>query len=509
MRALVIIAVVVVAAHAASLKWTGYANNNQWDTPTNWYPAQVPAANDDVTIESGVVQVPGNGACNSVVMGTLFDHPANLTIFGQFFVGNGGLNVAGNGNLIINSGDASVIASGPVSVGGLLSFMSGTISGKWTGVGKVDLGGAAQKVLSGCNFQMKGNSVLSGVILMKESSMMKLMGPVAASGDLTMQQDSSSVLIDMTTTSITYAGGQWIMQAAMKLGDLTLVSGNLTLFVETTFSKTLSIPRGSFVSTLGPSSVVFTGGVSGGGTVVAQGNSTTFGPIQKFDGSINACAGTCQTTYGSVGAIVLCGGSLMITNNIEVGTLTAMTGSVSGNGVLSAKYGVLASKGVIINGNVLFTSSVSIQPSLLTFSMTGCAVFASSCIASLSGPLQLTGALNALGVVNHGTFNADSDVSISNVGFTGNGTFNLAKSLQSQTNIFQQKIVSLGLKSVMKGFARVVVGDIKPEQGRVEGVVGGITFRCNPNCRNVNTPKQPAAEFNFHVTTATLPAAPK
>ena len=501
MRALVIIAVVVVAAHAASLKWTGYANNNQWDTPTNWYPAQVPAANDDVTIESGVVQVPGNGACNSVVMGTLFDHPANLTIFGQFFVGNGGLNVAGNGNLIINSGDASVIASGPVSVGGLLSFMSGTISGKWTGVGKVDLGGAAQKVLSGCNFQMKGNSVLSGVILMKESSVMKLMGPVTASGDLTMQQDSSAVLIDTTTTSITYAGGQWIMQATMKLGDLTLVSGNLTLLVETTFSKTLSIPQGSFVSGLGPASVVFTGGVSGGGTVVAQGNSTTFGPIQKFDGSINACAGLCSLSTANVAGLLLCGGVLSLTNTVVAASCTLQSGSLKGSGLLQAAKGYVATRGVNIEGQITFTSAVNFQTSQLIFEKSGKLIVAVGAQANQQGTLQLTGAQGAEGIVNRGTFTTNGDVVISNVGFTGDGTLNVHSSFALTSSSLSQGNVTLSHGSTFKGSNLNIGGiaEVMSVGGTLSAHIDLYNFECPDRCSHISSSGATFVEFGFIV----------
>ena len=499
MRTLIIVAAVLIAAQAASITWTGYAYNNQWDTPTNWYPAQVPAANDDVTIASGNVQVPGNGACNSVTMGTQFDTPANLTVFGQFYVGNGGLNVAGNGNLIINSGDASVIASGAVAIGGTLSFMSGSISGKWTGVGKVDLGGPAQKILSGCSFQMKGNCALSGVILMKESSVMKLMGPITASGDLVTQQDSSSVLIDTTATSLTYTGGSWIVQATMKLGDLTLVSGNISLFVETTFSKTLPIPQGSSIITLGTSTVAFNAGVSGAGTVVAQGNVTSFGPIEKFDGNINACGGICQMSTGSVAGMLLCGGSLTLSNNINVGSFSATTGTVLGSGVMTAEYGELHSKGVNINAAIAFTSNVSIMPSLMTFSTSGSMTFSTTSYVT-AGVMQLTGALNAPGIINNGFFSAGGDISISNVGFTGTGNIELKKSLlQTQTNTFQQTNVTLSQNSAIKGFARVMAADIMAEQGTIEGVIGGITFRCDPDCKNVNTPKQPTADFNFHV----------
>ena len=469
--------------------------------PRTGTPPKSPAANDDVTIESGNVQVPGNGACNSVTMGTLFDQPANLTVFGQFYVGNGGLKVAGNGNLIVNSGDASIIASGPVAIGGTLSFMSGTISGQWTGVGKVDLGGPAQKVLSGCNFQMKGNCALSGVILMKESSVMKLMGPITASGDLVTQQDSSSVMIDTTATSLTYTGGSWIVQATMKLGDLTLVSGNISLFVETTFSKTLPIPQGSNIITLGTSTVAFNAGVSGAGTVVAQGNVTTFGPIEKFDGNINACGGICELGSANVAGVTLCGGILSLTGSVVATSFTIQTGSIKGTGVLQSAKGYVATRGVNIEGQVSFTSSVNFQAALLTFGMGGKVTIAAGAQANQQGTLQLTGASGAPGIVNRGAFNSNADVVIANVGFTGDGTLNVHNNFALSAASLSQGNVTLSPKSMLKGNDVNIGGiaEIVTLSGPINAHIDLYSFTCTKRCKKISSAGTARVEFGFTV----------
>ncbi|CUI12789.1 membrane-associated protein, putative, partial [Bodo saltans] len=130
MKLLAIVAALAVATNAISISWTGYGNDNQWTNKVNWSPDQVPSTGDDVTIASGIVQVTIPTGVNSLVMGTSFNAPANLTVFQSFFIGTGGLQVEGNGNLFINSGTAAV--SGQVTIGGNLYFQSGQISGQWT-----------------------------------------------------------------------------------------------------------------------------------------------------------------------------------------------------------------------------------------------------------------------------------------------------------------------------------------------------------------------------------------
>jgi hypothetical protein len=148
MKLVVAVCALICVANAASIKWTGLAQNNQWTSTVNWYPAQVPGPNDDVTIETGSVQVTISTGVNSLTMGTSVDGMANLTIFQSFVVAST-MDVDVNGNLFLNAGTASL--QGTVTVKGHLYLQSGTIGGQLTVTqnGIADLSGQATKNLIG------------------------------------------------------------------------------------------------------------------------------------------------------------------------------------------------------------------------------------------------------------------------------------------------------------------------------------------------------------------------
>jgi hypothetical protein len=71
-----------------AIKWTGYGDNNQWDYKPNWYPDDVPGANDDVTITCGLVIVTAPVTVNSLGMGNSFNCNATLEVLSSFNVIN-------------------------------------------------------------------------------------------------------------------------------------------------------------------------------------------------------------------------------------------------------------------------------------------------------------------------------------------------------------------------------------------------------------------------------------
>eukprot|EP01062_Namystynia_karyoxenos_P026434 TRINITY_DN2051_c0_g1_i1.p1 TRINITY_DN2051_c0_g1~~TRINITY_DN2051_c0_g1_i1.p1 ORF type:complete len:249 (+),score=128.95 TRINITY_DN2051_c0_g1_i1:94-747(+) len=146
MRALFLAAALAAGAEAVAIKWTGIVNDQQWTTANNWYPAQVPGAGDAVTIDEAdgkdatvVLTTPTKIA--SLNMGDLVATKAKLRLLAALQVAQS-VSVSYNGEIEINSGAAALAApSGDVK--GTLSFLSGTLQGKYAVSGMANFGSAS------------------------------------------------------------------------------------------------------------------------------------------------------------------------------------------------------------------------------------------------------------------------------------------------------------------------------------------------------------------------------
>ena len=273
MRAVVLFALACALTQAVSIKWTGIANDMQWSNHINWYPAQVPGQNDDVSIGVGVVQVTASTAVNSLTMGYDVNGVANLTLYQSFLVGNGGLSVSANGNLFINTGLSQVFAT--ATIDGNLFFVDGTLAGSWT-VGKrayADLGNANEKGFSGCAFVSAGQLSLGGVIVLNQSSTftiaagatatatgaLLLTGPafiqgVTNNGVFNAQAAVSSQNINIqgsgsvSVTSILTINTATVSQAAVLLSSGSSFTGSNTFL---TLGKVESVSGGAVKAVLG------------------------------------------------------------------------------------------------------------------------------------------------------------------------------------------------------------------------------------------------------------------
>jgi hypothetical protein len=144
-RALALAVALAVGAEASQIKWTGIVNDQQWTTANNWYPAQVPGAGDAVVIDDNdgkdatvVLTVPTSIA--SLQIGDLVSTTAKLRLLAALQVTQS-VDVSYNGEIEVNSGVAA-LSTPAGKVEGKLSFLSGTLQGKYDISGAANFGSA-------------------------------------------------------------------------------------------------------------------------------------------------------------------------------------------------------------------------------------------------------------------------------------------------------------------------------------------------------------------------------
>eukprot|EP01061_Rhynchopus_euleeides_P014185 TRINITY_DN2463_c0_g1_i1.p2 TRINITY_DN2463_c0_g1~~TRINITY_DN2463_c0_g1_i1.p2 ORF type:complete len:234 (+),score=97.58 TRINITY_DN2463_c0_g1_i1:63-704(+) len=211
MARFIVPAMMVACVQGEAIKWTGIINDQQWGTANNWYPAKVPGANDDVTINDAegksatVVLVGGSVSVGSLTMGNGQGNTAHLRVLSPLSVSRF-VSVGGQGNLEINSGDA-VVSCNTVTVSGELSFLAGSLLGNATVTGVANLGGQAAKVLDGATLTVSstGNVAAGGSIQFKSGSKVVARGGVQASGN-----NFQCIVMDSSTgNSFKAAGFEW------------------------------------------------------------------------------------------------------------------------------------------------------------------------------------------------------------------------------------------------------------------------------------------------------------
>eukprot|EP00754_Rhynchopus_humris_P024076 Rhum_TRINITY_DN14862_c0_g1::Rhum_TRINITY_DN14862_c0_g1_i1::g.124455::m.124455 len=188
--AIVALAALCATTQGVAIKWTGIVNDQQWSTSNNWYPAQVPGPNDDVTIDDAegkdaTVVLVNPYSIGSLSLGNSAANHAHLRVLSGLTVARS-VSVQQNGNLEINSGAAG-LASNDITVSGELSFYAGTLTG-------------AAKITGWANFGEQSAKVFQNVTVNVQSSK-----AVTASGSLQFKADSSIT----ATTGVVAAGANF------------------------------------------------------------------------------------------------------------------------------------------------------------------------------------------------------------------------------------------------------------------------------------------------------------
>ena len=492
------------SAAAVSISWTGYGNDNQWTTSVNWYPAQVPGMNDDVTIDSGSVIVTIATGVQSLGMGNSFTAPANLTIFNTFFVGSGGMTVQGNGNLFIAGGNSQVSGSGPIQVAGAVYFQAGTIGGSWTINSRavLDAGNANEKALVGAGVNMGGSMKLGGVLVLNQSSVLTVTGTVTASTDVFIQaQDTTTVLFDASQGTFNYCCGDLSVQAPVKLGTFGFTSGNITLYNTIKFHSVINVPSGSYVTSLGNADVTFAAGVTGAGIVSASSHTTTFNGV-NMTGTLNAVAG--GVIFGgqsgnSVGTLSFGGAQVQTSSAVSASQLNLISGMVGGAGAVTATNVLLNSQGFDLGNQLTVTGTMTAMKSNLVWQTEGNLEIAAGATLKVMAALSLTGPayLNG-GVNNKGTIDAQASLTSQNINIAGTGKLQVATTASVNNAKLTQGEIALSRGGVANGGNTIVNVAKVTAPAEVKATLGPYKLTCKLECDNINTAGQaPAETFSF------------
>ena len=504
MRAIVAICAIALLAasgSAESIKWTGIVNNGQWDTANNWYPNQVPGPQDDVTIDKGIVTITSPVTVNSIGMGTAFSEPANLTIDSTLNVGT--LTVDGNGNLIMASGAAMV--SGTVQIEGNLIWSVGMASGTWTisSRGVASLIGQGEKTFSGCGFSSAGTMTATGLIVLNQSSQVTVSSTLTASGDFSVQaQDNTAVILDTSAGTLTYTGnGNFAVQAPIKLGTFNFQGGNITIYDSITFANSFAVPSGSVVKSLGMAEVMIPQGLTGSGSVKAEGASLVMGNA-NFSGTLTAQSGMVSfSAASSVATLVVDGASINTMHALNVNSLSRTSGSINGNSTITAMSTSLTSSGFNINASLVLSGNATVMGSTVSFGApNGKITVTSGATLTTSSTVQLAGPSGTGGVVNHGTLNVQGALSFQNIDLTGTGSVTVSDTLHVNTVTIGQSLIALTGNGVFKG-STTDITNIAQITGSpsVTGTIGSYSFSCGAACKNVKTAGIPTSKFNFAI----------
>jgi hypothetical protein len=509
MKLLLAACALICVANAASIKWTGLAANNQWTSPVNWYPAQVPGPNDDVTIETGDVQVTISTGVNSLIMGTNVNGVANLTIFQSFVVAQT-LNCDVNGNLFINAGTASL--QGTVTVEGNFYFQSGTIGGQISisSKGAADLSGGATKNLIGAGLTNQGTIVLSGVVNFNQSSVFTNQGSIVASGFAQLiAGDTTATEFDSSAGSFAYNGGSNTLTIGVKahFKSIEITSGNVETTGPVDFNSDVMVPSGSSIITQNQANTTFAGSVSGAGALNIGGKLTTFNNVNisavtvtvgyvNFNGAVLANsltinAGTTNfNAAGQVGTLNIVSGNVNFANAVNASVVDVEGGILSGAGGFSAASNAsFALQGINFGTPFTLFGAMSFNAkTLIAFATGGSIEIAATAAVDVNAPLTLTGPPNSGSFINNGAVTVTSSLSDSNIGLEGQGIYVISGTITTSSTSFSAKVVSINGGSLSGQTTSLSIATIMDanSSGDVTVKVGSYSFSCPSKCKNVN-----------------------
>ncbi len=394
---------------AAQAVWTG-STSNVWPTAGNWSPAAIPGATTDVSINTGLGNVPvittGGQLARSVTLGSAVGQTGALLIDGGTLTANGtgfnpGMAVGdlGTGQLTVSNGGVLTTNNGYVALN-LGSTGTATVTGtnsRWNVTNWLDVGSSGNGTL---------NVSSGGVVSFNVAGRTATFGSDAGAVGRLFVSGTGSQFIAQSTTFGNHATGQ---------GHAEITSNGL-------FNDGTTI-----VGSAGAGSMLFSTG--GDGTVsnlTIGGNAT--GTV-TVDGAGTTLAATATVRVGSAaaGTLNVQNGGVVTSASGAIGTFNGSTGSVTVTGTDSRwaitnalQISQTGSTGTgtlkILNGGVVTASSfsgfnapqvtVDGANSRLTLSATGSMTFGSA--TSAGGSLTVS----AGGVVSAGSFTGNNSTTV-------------------------------------------------------------------------------------------------
>jgi hypothetical protein len=358
----------------SAVTWTGGGSNSNWDNPQNWNPQAVPAAADDVVIDTA------SAAATVAINSGDAESVKSLT-------------TGGNDTLSITGGSLTVAANSTLSGGLSMTGGSLTVSGagaSLTANGATTVDGASLYASGGSQLLFPAATSLTGVSIVASGGSQVLF-PVATSytgstgGDTTLEASGAGSRIDLSHLQ-TFAGG----------GHVPYVSSGTT--------HVLPI-NGGEIDLAGAIGANPTGGGGNDFTLDNTGGILNLLAVTQISGTTLTAANGATWTIPPTWNSTLGAGTTLTTTGtgsqfINLTQLNASGGSVAINTSSFINEGVLDP---IDGGSFTFNSSLSIaNPGILAGSLQGTFHFKSDLLGN--------------------TQNADQYNPLSTVVFDGAGT---------------------------------------------------------------------------------------
>jgi hypothetical protein len=363
------------------------------------------------------------------------------------------------------------------------------------------MGGGGMKAFSGAGFNSSGPIIVSGLIVLNQSSVIGINSTITASGDFSIQaQDNTAVVFDASAGTLTYTGdGTFSVQAPVLFGNFNWEAGNLTLFTNVNFVGGISVPSGSELTTLGTAVVQLLGGLSGVGKVKAEGAQLTISAC-NYSGALVAQAGDVWFSgAASVNSLYITGSNVYSTAAMTVSNLNLLNGQIGPSGQMTAASATIKSPGFIINGSLALTGSASVSASVLAFGKLGKLTVAAGATLTATATVSFTGPAGTPGVVNHGVIDAAGALTFQNIDLKGTGSVTVSDELRVNTITFSQSIVALSGAGVFQGETTDIT-NLSAVSGNpmVHATIGNYFISC-PNQCAVRTVGIPTSNFHFKV----------
>jgi fibronectin-binding autotransporter adhesin len=426
------------AAPIGNATWTGGGGSGNWSTSSNWSTIPTTSGTWNLVF-GGATQTTSTNTIGTVTLGTLSftndGSSGNASLFtlsgSTLALSNSSITTTATTGALSATGDTisnalTLSGSNSVTLGGghSLSLTTGGISG----AGSLSVGvsgGDATLFLSGSNTYSGNTSITGGQVRTAANGVADGSNSSAfGTGGVIVSGSGSAVLRNATTLLNNFEIGGSGLSSSGTLGALrgsfstssrtASISGTVTLAADATITTaasngitdsqlTLSGPvvLGSNVLTLAPdlavtnttsSPIVLSGGVSGSGSVVVNGQSQSRSLLSgssSYTGGTRVTSGSLAVGNGNAlgtGSLAVDGGVLDLNGqSLSVGTLSGSSGGV----VTSAVAGA-ASLTVNQTANSGFAASIQNGAGVVSLAKSGIGVLHMSGSNSYSGGTTVT-----------------------------------------------------------------------------------------------------------------------
>jgi fibronectin-binding autotransporter adhesin len=327
----------------ATVTWISSVSG-AWDVGSNWSTGKKPGAADDVVISSSSITVTHSTGTDAV---------HSVTSNGTLELSGGTLSLSAASTLnAFKLGGGTLAGSGAVTVGGVLTWTAGTLSGtgKVEANGGMQISGTGGHTLTGLTLDNAAEADWTGtggISLGANATLNNLStGTFYATADATLS-GSASTFNNAGTFSKTGGSGTTTISVSLNnTGTVDAASGTLNVAGKDVATGAFTVETGATLAFNGGTQALKAGSsVSGAGDVKFGGATVTVLGSYSITGNTTVSGGTVQfDTDTTLPTLTLSGGTLGGTATVTVtGALTWTGGTMNGGGTTVANGGTTIS----------------------------------------------------------------------------------------------------------------------------------------------------------------------